>query len=281
MMKLLETFMKTSFLFYGVVSLHFMINPVQSFGLNPDSVLTIVPHWGKGDIKKYNIIYKTKTPYFQTTVISAISQKITDIVGKNITLELQYDTIKQLVTSTEGFKQSQGPLLQQLLSGKIIKYRTDLCGRITEVLNLNELTQQIKPRYDSLVPSFRGSRDPQKFANFLLKDVLAIHQIYGRALNPSDSTVLNLKYSIAPDIQIEQGSIIVKYKQNVTPESIIMNDRLVMDGQYLNLVSPIVSYSVHFEFRISSGDLLGCTVLIESKIHDNSIIEEYEIILLP
>lgn len=251
-------------MFSFLITCFAMLSPAQTVHPFTDSTIMIIPHWQKGEIKNYEILQKTKVSFYSMTFIYKITQTVDDVNDSCMDLEWRYDTVKQIDSMPMEPGQTHKASLQGLLNGKTIRYRTDLHGRVTEVLNFKELSGQLKPAVDSLQPSFMHSMMPQFFGRFLLKDILIFHQMYGRQMKSGDTTKLSLKYSIKPDIQLTSGSISTNFKnKNLKPGVFVADDLISIEGRFAGPGSESASNSFTYNFLIPENLLLSYSSVMQ------------------
>ena len=245
-------------------------------GNTGDSAISIKPHWQKGEIKKYEITQKVKISFNSTTIVSDISLTVKDINSDFITLEWRYDTVKIFDSLMENPGNRNKPILQLILDHKTIRYRSDPEGNIKEILNFPELSKQLKASVDSLTPAFMQSMVPNIFANFLLKDLLFFHQLYGKKLRTGDTTILSRKYSISPDIDLPS----VSNKVTLTATGIIKGF-WKPEGLPLSMDPKKVISNFTYEFLPGTFWLRRYESILVTPVPDGYVTNEYEIILLP
>jgi hypothetical protein len=248
----------------------------SSGGNNTDSIIFIKPHWKKGETKKYEIIQKTKVSFYNIQIISEISLTVKDSRKNYFGLEWRYDTIKEQdsLFQDSGQPKKLSPVL--LLKGKTIKYHTDKKGKIIEISNFSELSQQLKTSIDSLVPSFMHSLMPNYFKSFLLKDLLTFHKLYGQQLKIGDTTILNLKDSINPNIDFasESKKINLSYRD-------LKTGTIRIEGKSLGIDETKSASDFIYEFSPFTFWMKKYKSSTNTSVHGTFITYEYEIILLP
>ena len=256
-----------------------------SGGNNSDSLIVIKPHWKKGEIKKYELVQKIQvsvnsSPMQVTSnssqTISEISLTVRDITANYIELEWRYDTIKvfdSLIQNSGEPKKSPQPLL---LKGKTIKYRTDLDGKIIEIINFPELSAQLKPSIDSVTPPFMKSFMPNYVASFILKDLLIFHKLYGHQLKIGDTTIIKNKDSFSPNINLPS----VSYKVILQGTELATGVCLIK-GEPLGIDETKIFSNFTYEFSTNSFWVGRYKSMMNTAIPDSFITNEYESILLP
>jgi len=276
--------MKTKFLIICIFSFLFTLNNALG-GNNTDSLVVIKPHWKKGEIKKYELVQKIQvsvnsSPMQVSTnssqTISEISLSVRDIGANYIELEWRYDTIKvfdSLIQNSGEPKKSPQPLL---LKGKTIKYRTDLEGKIIEIINFPELSTQLKPSIDSVTQPFMKSFMPNYVASFILKDLLIFHQLYGHQLKIGDTTIIKNKYSFSPNIDLPSVSYKVTLKGTKSATGIGL-----IKGEPLGIDETKVFSNFTYEFSTNSFWIRRYKSVMNTTVYDSFITNEYELILLP
>ena len=246
-------------------------------GNNNDSSIIIKPNWRKGEIKKYEIVQKTKVSFYSLQTISEISLMVRDVAANYIELEWRYDTIKELdsLNQNSGEPKKSSQLL--LLNGKAIKYRTDLEGKITEIINFPELSSQLKPSIDSITPAFMKSFSPNYFASYVLKDLLIFHRIYGQELKISDTIIFRKEYSISPNITLPS----VSFKVTLKDSELKTGSGLTIVGKSLGIDDTKATSNFTYEFLPNSFWVKRYNLMISTSLPNGLVTNEYDMILLP
>jgi hypothetical protein len=232
-------------------------------------------------VKKYEILNKTKFSFFSTTVVAEVTQTVTSVQDSSIELAWHYDTVRLIDSMPKEPGEMRKPSMQLLLNGKTIKYRTDQYGRITDILNMNELSNRLKPAVDSTSSSFTRSMMPQYFANFLLKDLLVFHRMYGQRLKSNDTTRLTLNYSIKPDISFPAVKISANIKSKKGHLGDVLGDFISIEGRFIGYSSMGITNSFTYEYQMPSNWLTSYTNITEMVVHDALTTNEYIIKLIP
>ena len=164
------------------------------------------------------------------------------------------------------------------MSGKTIRYRTDLNGKLTEILNFPELKKELKPKFDSLLPPFFASISPHYFEMMLLNNLIAIHQLYGVNLKSNDTTQMELTPTLKPDIALESRPFPLYWKSKTPSDPVKDNPVFSLEGSS-SIIGIIITYT--YTFKSPSNLLESFYIRTESKLTGMVLPNEQSIKLIP
>jgi len=177
-----------------------------------DTTFKLIPNWEKGEMRKYEIKNYSVVDAEGERKVNGVTTKtiIVQVVDVNDKFfEINWKTEQLIFSDTINIDNPLSGLMNTLDKDISVRYTLNKNGEIVSFLNIEEISQTIKSKVDSVLKAFIENNNIEKskaeMLNFqfsmmfssdeqiktiVLSDILKFHQLYGYSFTTNQATTI-------------------------------------------------------------------------------------------